>query len=143
MWCAAGIGEGGPLGITSSVSSGSPALNRARRASGSYLTPTGFSANAGVRMRAVACSTRWQQRRVLWADTYLLGEVDVLPLGVFDATCSAMAQGPNRLERGLAFHEYVNDNHGADHQVVVVPFCGHSQRCIFTSDTVLPLMFPR
>jgi pimeloyl-ACP methyl ester carboxylesterase len=74
--------------------------------------------------------------------TYLLGEADVLPLGVFDVSCPAMAQGPTRLGRGLAFHKYVNEHLHAHHSVVVVPFCSHSQRCMFTSDAALPLMFP-
>jgi pimeloyl-ACP methyl ester carboxylesterase len=74
--------------------------------------------------------------------TYLLGEVDILPLGVFDSSCPAMAQGPTRLARGLAFGKYVNEYQGANHTSVVVPFCGHSARCIFTSDVALPLIFP-
>ena len=74
--------------------------------------------------------------------TYLLGEADVLPLGVFDMSCPAMAQGPTRLGRGLAFHKYVNEHLHAHHRVVVVPFCSHSQRCMFTSDAALPLIFP-
>ena len=32
--------------------------------------------------------------------TYLLGEIDILPLGGFDSSCPAMAQGPTRLARG-------------------------------------------
>jgi pimeloyl-ACP methyl ester carboxylesterase len=75
--------------------------------------------------------------------TYLLGEVDVLPLGIFDVSCPAMAQGPTRLGRGLAFSKYANEAHGAQHKAVVVPFCGHSARCMFTSDLALPLMFPK
>jgi pimeloyl-ACP methyl ester carboxylesterase len=74
--------------------------------------------------------------------TYLLGEADVLPLGIFDVSCPAMAQGSTRLGRGLAFHKYVTEHLHAHHSVVVVPFCGHSQRCMFTSDAALPLMFP-
>src|SRR5438045_8405072 len=35
--------------------------------------------------------------------TYLLGEADVLPMGIFDTSCPASAQVPTRLERGLAF----------------------------------------
>jgi pimeloyl-ACP methyl ester carboxylesterase len=74
--------------------------------------------------------------------TYLLGEADILPLGIFDTSCSAMAQGPTRLARGLAFSRYVKEHHGANHTTVVVPFCGHSARCMFTSDVALPLIFP-
>jgi len=75
--------------------------------------------------------------------TYLLGEADVLPLGVFDTSCPAMAQGPTRLGRGVAFHKYVSENLHARHGLVIVPFCSHSQRCMFTSDIALPLMFPK
>ena len=74
--------------------------------------------------------------------TYLLGEADILPLGVFDTSCPAMAQGPTRLARGIAFSRYANEFHGASHKVVVVPFCSHSARCMFTSDVALPLIFP-
>jgi hypothetical protein len=74
--------------------------------------------------------------------TYLLGEADILPLGIFDTSCSAMAQGPTRLARGLAFSRYVKEHHGTNHTTVVVPFCGHSARCMFTSDVALPLIFP-
>jgi pimeloyl-ACP methyl ester carboxylesterase len=74
--------------------------------------------------------------------TYLLGEADVLPLGVFDISCPAVAQGPTRLGRGLAFSRYVNENLGAHHNTVVVPFCSHSARCMFTSDIALPFIFP-
>jgi len=74
--------------------------------------------------------------------TYLLGEADILPLGIFDTSCPAIAQGPTRLARGLAFGKYANDIHGAQHTTVVVPFCSHSARCMFTADITLPLIFP-
>src|SRR5450631_184740 len=74
--------------------------------------------------------------------TYLLGEVDILPLGIFDTSCPAMAQGPTRLARGLAFSRYANEHQGENHKSVVVPYCGHSARCMFTSDVALPLIFP-
>lgn len=75
--------------------------------------------------------------------TYLLGETDILPVGVFDTSCPAMAQGPTRLARGLAFSRYVKEHLGGEnHNAVVVPFCGHSARCMFTSDVALPLIFP-
>jgi pimeloyl-ACP methyl ester carboxylesterase len=75
--------------------------------------------------------------------TYLLGEADVLPLGVFDISCPAIAQGPTRLGRGLVFGKYVNENYQARHNTVVVPFCSHSARCMFTSDVALPVIFPK
>ncbi len=75
--------------------------------------------------------------------TYLLGELDILPLGGFDGSCPAMAQGPTRLARGQAFAKYANEKFGAKHTVTVVPLCGHNARCMFTSEAALPLIFPK
>jgi pimeloyl-ACP methyl ester carboxylesterase len=74
---------------------------------------------------------------------YLLGELDTTPLAGFDASCPAMAQGPNRLERGRAFAKYVTERYGARHQVKTVPLCGHSARCMFTAEAGLPALFPK
>jgi hypothetical protein len=75
--------------------------------------------------------------------TYLLGELDILPLGGFDSSCPAMAQGPTRLARGQAFANYVNQKYKAQHKVLVVPLCGHNARCMFTADVALPILFPK
>ena len=75
--------------------------------------------------------------------TYMLGELDILPLGGFDGSCSAMAQGPTRLARGIAFGKYVNEKFGAHHETKVIPLCGHNARCIFTSEPALPILFPK
>lgn len=75
--------------------------------------------------------------------TYLLGEIDILPLGGFDSTCPAMAQGPTRLARGQAFAKYVTQRYGAQHKVTIVPLCGHNARCMFTADPALPIIFPK
>jgi pimeloyl-ACP methyl ester carboxylesterase len=75
--------------------------------------------------------------------TYLLGELDVLPLGGFDGSCRAMAQGPTRLARGEAFGKFVNEKLGAHHAITIVPLCGHNARCMFTSEAALPLLFPK
>ena len=75
--------------------------------------------------------------------TYLLGEIDILPLGGFDSSCPAMAQGPTRLARGQAYAKYVSEKYDAHHKVVVVPLCGHNGRCMFTSDPALPILFPK
>lgn len=85
-----------------------------------------------------------QLRRQLVArpTTYLLGQVDVLPLGGFDSSATAMAQGPTRRARGEAFYKYVNEVLGARHQAIVVSECGHNNRCVFTTDVVLPVIFP-
>lgn len=75
--------------------------------------------------------------------TYLLGQVDVLPLGGFDSSPNAMAQGPTRRARGEAFFKYVNDSLGAKHKTIIVPECGHNDRCIYTTDIVFPVIFPK
>ena len=75
--------------------------------------------------------------------TYLLGQVDTLPLGGFDSSCPAMAQGATRRARGEAFVKYVNEQLGAKHGIQIVPECGHNDRCVFTTDAVLPLIFPK
>lgn len=73
---------------------------------------------------------------------YLLGELDILPLGGFDGSCAAMTQGPTRLARGEAFGKYAVQKYGAPHTVTMVPLCGHNARCMFTSEVALKLIFP-
>ena len=74
---------------------------------------------------------------------YLLGEIDILPLGGFDSSCPAMAQGPTRLARGQAYSKYVDQKYGAKHKMTIVPLCGHNARCMFTSEAALPVVFPK
>ena len=74
--------------------------------------------------------------------TFLLGQVDTLPLGGFDSSPTAMAQGPTRRARGEAFVKYVNDELGAKHQIIIVPECGHNDRCMYTTGIVFPHIFP-
>lgn len=76
------------------------------------------------------------------ATTYILGQVDVLPLGGFDSSAVAMAQGPTRRARGEAFGKYVNETLGARHAIMIVPECGHNDRCMYTTDIVFPVIFP-
>jgi hypothetical protein len=68
--------------------------------------------------------------------------VDVLPLGGFDGSPGAMAQGPTRRARGEAFVKHIEETLGARPTVMIVPECGHNDRCIFTTDAVLPVIFP-
>jgi hypothetical protein len=75
--------------------------------------------------------------------TYLLGQVDTLPLGGFDSSPNAMAQGPTRRARGEAFAKYVIEQMGAKHAIQVVSECGHNARCMFTTDAVLSVIFPK
>jgi hypothetical protein len=73
--------------------------------------------------------------------TYLLGELDTLPIAGFDSSCPAMAQGSSRLARGQAFVDYVNKKYNAQHKLTVVPACGHNARCVFTAEPALPILF--
>ncbi len=75
--------------------------------------------------------------------TYLLGQVDILPLGGFDSSSTAMAQGPTRRARGEAFFKYVTETLGAKHKAIIVSECGHNDRCVFTTNVVLPVIFPQ
>jgi hypothetical protein len=75
--------------------------------------------------------------------TYLLGELDILPLGGFDGSCPAMAQGPTRLARGEAFSKYVNEGLKAHHTTTIIPLCGHNGRCMFMAERALPVIFPK
>jgi hypothetical protein len=96
--------------------------------------------------RRVGYSTRLgddQLRKQLAARnaTYLLGGLDILPLFGFDGSCGAMAQGPTRMARGLAYQRYVNERFGAKHDVRHVPSCGHNARCMFTDAAALAVLF--
>ncbi len=74
--------------------------------------------------------------------TFLLGQVDTLPLGGFDSSPTAMAQGPTRRARGEAYVKYVNEQLGAKHGIIIVPECGHNDRCMYTTGIVFPHIFP-
>jgi pimeloyl-ACP methyl ester carboxylesterase len=75
--------------------------------------------------------------------TFLFGQVDVLPLGGFDSSCPAMAQGATRRARGEAYVKYINEHFGAKHEAMIVPECGHNDRCVYTTDSVLSVIFPK
>jgi pimeloyl-ACP methyl ester carboxylesterase len=75
--------------------------------------------------------------------TYLLGQLDVLPLGGFDSSPNAMAQGPTRRARGEALFKYVTETLGAKHSAMIVAECGHNARCMFTTNSVFPVIFPQ
>ena len=113
----------------------------ARNCAGYDSWPYGLKSRVGYASRLT--DEELKKQLVARKVTYLLGETDILPVGVFDTSCPAMAQGPTRLARGLAFARYVKEHLGSEnHNTVVVPFCGHSARCMFTSDVALPLIFP-
>lgn len=102
--------------------------------------PAGLESLAGYTAGMTAEQLRKQL--VERPTTYLLGQVDVLPLGGFDASPIAMAQGPTRRARGEAFFKYVTETMGAHARAIIVPECGHNDRCIFTTDVVFPVIFP-
>jgi hypothetical protein len=84
------------------------------------------------------------KRRLVGRDVvYLLGELDTLPLFGFDSSCGAMAQGPTRFARGVAYWNYLNGKHGARHKLVRVAACGHNGRCMYTSNESLPVLYPK
>ncbi|HEX5213837.1 MAG TPA: alpha/beta hydrolase [Vicinamibacterales bacterium] len=83
-----------------------------------------------------------KKRLIARPTTFLVGQVDTLPLGGFDSSCTAMAQGPTRRARGEAYAKFLRDQLGATHEIQVVSECGHNDRCIFTTDAVFPKIFP-
>jgi pimeloyl-ACP methyl ester carboxylesterase len=103
--------------------------------------PAGLEQRAGY--TAGMTDEQLKKQLVERPTTYLLGQVDVLPLGGFDSSPSGMAQGPTRRTRGEAFVKYVNETLGAKHNAIIVPECGHNDRCIFTTAVVLPVIFPQ
>ncbi len=102
--------------------------------------PMGLEDLTGYAARSTPDQLR--QRLVARPTTYLLGQVDVLPLGGFDSSPAAMAQGPTRRARGEAFFTYLTQTLGAKQRAMIVPECGHNDRCIFTTDTVRNVLFP-
>jgi hypothetical protein len=75
--------------------------------------------------------------------TYMVGELDTLPIAGFDSSCPAMAQGQHRLARGKAYTDYIKQSYGAQPAFMIIPLCGHNARCMFTADNALPVLFPR
>jgi pimeloyl-ACP methyl ester carboxylesterase len=104
--------------------------------------PAGLENRAGGYTANIS-DAQLKQQLVLRPTTFLLGQVDTLPLGGFDSSCPAMAQGATRRARGEAYVKYVNDRLGAKHAIQIVSECGHNDRCVYTTDTVLPIIFPK
>lgn len=83
---------------------------------------------------------RYAQRDVV----YMLGMADTNPYTHFiDRSCAGMAQGPYRLDRGLAYFSYMQRRHpsGLKQSLVEVPGVGHSGRGMFTSACGLAVLF--
>lgn len=75
--------------------------------------------------------------------TYLLSELDTLPIAGFDSSCISMAQGPSRYDRGKAYFAHMTKLKAEDQKLVSVPLCGHNARCVWTSDVALSVLFPK
>jgi hypothetical protein len=116
-------------------------FNDAHNCSGYDNWPYGMQGRNGYSARI--SDDDMKKQLVARPTTYVLGELDILPLYGFDSTCPAMAQGPTRLARGLAYAKYVAEKYGAQHKAQVVPACGHNARCMFGAEPVLPLIFPK
>lgn len=72
---------------------------------------------------------------------YLQGELDTgegkgTAYRVLDKSCAAAAQGPYRLQRGLAYAQYDRTMLAPDkrREVTVVPGCAHDVACVFPSE---------
>jgi hypothetical protein len=59
-----------------------------------------------------------------------------------DDSPHAMVQGPTRRARGEAFVNFVDTRLGGHAEVMIVPECGHNDRCVLTTDAVLAVLFP-
>ena len=104
--------------------------------------PTGLANRTGA-YTAKLSDEQLKKQLVSRPTTYLLGQVDTLPLGGFDSSPAAMAQGATRRARGEAFAKFVNEVLGAKHQIMIVPECGHNDRCMYTTNIVFPAIFPK
>ena len=75
---------------------------------------------------------------------YLLSAADNDPAASdLDTACPAMAQGDNRLARGLAYEAMLRRVHGPDmrHRVLQVPRIGHDAEAVFASPCGLATLF--
>jgi pimeloyl-ACP methyl ester carboxylesterase len=104
--------------------------------------PAGLESRTGG-YTAKTSDDQLKKQLVARPTTFLFGQVDTLPLGGFDSSCPAMAQGATRRARGEAYVKYVNEKLGAKHAVQIVSECGHNDRCVYTTDAVLPVIFPK
>ncbi|HET9369274.1 MAG TPA: alpha/beta hydrolase, partial [Vicinamibacterales bacterium] len=103
--------------------------------------PAGFENRTGY--NASISDAQLKKQLIERPTTYLLGQVDTLPLGGFDSSPNAMAQGPTRRARGEAYYKYVTETLGAKHKILIVSECGHNNRCMYTTNDVFPYVFPK
>jgi len=70
------------------------------------------------------------------------GQLDNAPLSGFDTSCPAAYQGDTRLDRAISFDRYTREHLGGRSRLVIIPLCGHNERCMFTSPVAAPILFP-
>ncbi len=138
---AGGEGAGASSGVPSGPSAVFRAFGDGRNCTTYDQWPYGFQHRSGYTARLT--DDQLKQQLAARPTTYLLGEEDVLPLGGFDGSCPAMAQGPTRLARGFAFSKFVIEKLGGHPEVIVIPECGHNARCMYTDEKALPIVFPK
>ena len=65
--------------------------------------------------------------------------------GVSHATQRTTRQSPYKMRLVIdqVRGKYVNEALGARSTAIIVPECGHNDRCVFTTDIVLPVIFPQ
>ncbi|MGJ5820492.1 alpha/beta fold hydrolase [Paludibaculum fermentans] len=74
--------------------------------------------------------------------TYILGALDTrTDDSSLDRSCRAIAQGPNRKERGLIFFNYMKTQFNAAHSLEIAPGCGHSAVCVFAGPAGVKAVF--
>jgi pimeloyl-ACP methyl ester carboxylesterase len=103
--------------------------------------PAGFENRTGY--TANMTDDELKKNLVSRPTTFLLGQVDTLPLGGFDSSCTAMAQGPTRRARGEAYVKFISEQLSAKHPIQIVSECGHNDRCMYTTNAVFPVIFPK
>jgi hypothetical protein len=103
--------------------------------------PYGWQQRAGYSARVA--DDQLMKQLISRPVTYMVGELDTLPISGFDSTCPAMAQGPNRLARAQAYTGYLKEHHGVPLAFTTIPACGHNARCMFTAERALPILFPK
>ncbi len=74
--------------------------------------------------------------------TYIVGALDTrTDDSSLDRSCRAIAQGPNRKERGLIFYNYMKTQFNAMHTLEIAPGCGHSAVCVFAGPAGVKAVF--
>jgi len=142
------VGDGAPANAVAGWKDEDPHTNFSYGAFDAAKAPTYDKWPYGLEKRTsgyTAGMSDDQLRRQLASRTtfYLLSQVDTLPLGGFDGSPNAMAQGATRRARGEAFVKYLREHLGATHSsILIVPECGHNDRCVYTTDSVLAVIFP-